>query len=286
MVRSTNSRYLLVLASAVSILGLCASQVIAQEGELPAEWQQKYFNTTGIDPKADADGDGKSNWEEFTNGTDPTDYYNGKLPTLSIVAGKGQRDQPGAILPQPVIVLVDSYGAYNAPLTFSVISGKALLAVRKESGAAPMTSLEVRSVERAPDAKGVPSYVAQAYVVLPASSNDVSTIEITARSGQQTIKISTKASTTDPNLTPPTHFVLLGNSATTIDAQWTPSDLTHSTVVEGSRDGGKNWKTLASFPPGQSWGRVYHLQPDVKWLFRVYTGDKMEPETAPSGQSH
>ncbi len=39
---------------------------------LPIAWEMTYFGKTGIDPKADPDGDGVSNYEEYLAGTNPT----------------------------------------------------------------------------------------------------------------------------------------------------------------------------------------------------------------------
>ncbi len=42
------------------------------ENPLPEWWQLAYFGTTGVDPNADFDNDGQSNFQEFLAGTDPT----------------------------------------------------------------------------------------------------------------------------------------------------------------------------------------------------------------------
>ncbi len=39
---------------------------------LPDVWELNYFQTTGVDPEADYDGDGQTNLEEYLAGTDPT----------------------------------------------------------------------------------------------------------------------------------------------------------------------------------------------------------------------
>ena len=36
------------------------------------DWEEKYFNRIGVDPSADADGDGLSNYQEYLAGTNPT----------------------------------------------------------------------------------------------------------------------------------------------------------------------------------------------------------------------
>ncbi len=40
---------------------------------LPIAWELTYFGTMGVDPNADPDGDGVSNYQEYLAGTDPTD---------------------------------------------------------------------------------------------------------------------------------------------------------------------------------------------------------------------
>jgi hypothetical protein len=39
---------------------------------LPIAWELTYFGNTGVDPNADPDGDGMSNYQEYVAGTDPT----------------------------------------------------------------------------------------------------------------------------------------------------------------------------------------------------------------------
>jgi len=51
----------------------------AIDGLLIASWEQRFFGMTGIDPFADADGDGYSNLQEMLDGSDPRDHYNTPL---------------------------------------------------------------------------------------------------------------------------------------------------------------------------------------------------------------
>ncbi len=47
-------------------------RVVDQDGNgLPDWWEQLYFGHTGVDPNADPDGDGMSNWQEYAADTDP-----------------------------------------------------------------------------------------------------------------------------------------------------------------------------------------------------------------------
>jgi hypothetical protein len=47
---------------------------------LPDLWQQHYFGHTGVDPKADPDGDGLSNLQEYKRHSDPTSPLNWGVP--------------------------------------------------------------------------------------------------------------------------------------------------------------------------------------------------------------
>lgn len=58
---------------------------------LPEAWQIRYFGATGQNPNADPDGDGRTLWEEFVAGTDPTQPDPG--PVLGVEGTAG-----GAIL--------------------------------------------------------------------------------------------------------------------------------------------------------------------------------------------
>jgi hypothetical protein len=56
---------------------------------MPDVWEAAYgFNSSNPgDAGSDFDGDGVSNLQEYLNASDPTDYYNGTLPTLEISGG-------------------------------------------------------------------------------------------------------------------------------------------------------------------------------------------------------
>ena len=55
---------------------------------------------------ADCDGDGLTNRQEFESGTDPTDYYNGQPPTITLFSGSGQSVFSGQRTPLPLVFLV------------------------------------------------------------------------------------------------------------------------------------------------------------------------------------
>jgi hypothetical protein len=93
-------------------------------------WENYYFGHTGVDPSGDADGDGRSNFEEFLHSTDPNDYYDGIVPQLMIVSGDRQQSSPHSFLQFPLIVRVTDGAARplrNAPIVFTVTSGNGQL---------------------------------------------------------------------------------------------------------------------------------------------------------------
>ena len=100
-------------------------------------WEREHFGTIGVEPTADADGDGFTNLQEFQSGTDPKDYFNGVAPALEIISGNNQTGDPGAFLAQPLAVRVRRASGEplnNAPVTFSASSGAFAVAA---DGAAP-----------------------------------------------------------------------------------------------------------------------------------------------------
>ena len=79
----------------------------------------------------DLDGDGVSNLREYQRGSDPSDYYNGNLPNLEILSGNDQGGNYDSFLPFSVIIGVTDANSdilTNAPVTFTVTNGTALLA--------------------------------------------------------------------------------------------------------------------------------------------------------------
>ena len=114
---------------------------------LPDYWEHKYFGYGIVDPSADFDGDGISTLQEYQNGTNPTDYYNGLMPLISKVSGDGQNGAANCFLAQNLVVLVsDTNGTplVNAPVTFAVTSGSGHVAA-VSSTATNLTTVTVRT---------------------------------------------------------------------------------------------------------------------------------------------
>ncbi|MGB7745826.1 MAG: Ig-like domain-containing protein [Verrucomicrobiia bacterium] len=98
---------------------------------LPDYWQLQYFGHLGMDPNSSPDGNGQTLLYDYQNGIDPTDYYNGVLPNLTIADGDRQVGDYDSFLPSPLMVQVtDTNGVAlsNAPVVFTVTSGTMLIA--------------------------------------------------------------------------------------------------------------------------------------------------------------
>ncbi len=89
---------------------------------LPSDWETWFgLNPNLADATLDADGDGQSNLAEFqaNPSTDPTDYYNGHYPTVRIVGGNFQTNEPGTFSTLPLVLELKDGAApwVNGPVT-------------------------------------------------------------------------------------------------------------------------------------------------------------------------
>ena len=249
---------------------------------LPADWLQRYFSTAGaLDPDADADGDGYSNFAEYLNDTDPTDFYNGSLPSLQIVAGGNQWAAPGAVLAVPFAVAVDG-GRFNAPVFFSVPQGGALLAADSAGTGGWQTSITTRATEVVTSGNGNQSYAARIYVRLPNLANAVSTLRASVTTAGHTAAVSSYAVTFDPSINAPTGLLATPVDTDSVRLDWTPADATKPTTIEVSLDGGTTWVVVGTVAAGVTSATITGLPPDTKALFRVLTGGTPSADGATS----
>jgi hypothetical protein len=134
-------------------LTLNTPMVDTDHNGLPDDWEMHYFGHLGVDPNADPDGDGVTNLQEYLNGTDPTDYYNGVTPNVAALIGpNGELGTGGALSVQ--ITAPDGSTLPNAPTTFTATVGGHLLSTTP--GGPGSVELSVRA-----DASGI----ATVYVV-------------------------------------------------------------------------------------------------------------------------
>lgn len=113
---------------------------ILPKNVLPDAWQIQHFGHTGIDPNADADGDGVTNMEEYLGEYDPTDIYS-PIPYVTVYGGNQQGGAVNQFLPEPLIVQVKNIRnkpILNAPVRFTVANGGGQLS--KATSGQPLTA--------------------------------------------------------------------------------------------------------------------------------------------------
>lgn len=154
---ATTASVLVAARSAANVtsitIALNAPLPDADGNGLSDAWETRYFGHTGVDPTADEDGDGICNADEYRNGTDPIDYYNGVPPQITSQVG------PDAALASDGsigLLVTDAAGnpLVNAPVTFRVRQGSHQLSATPGGP----TGLEINART---DARGV----AKAYVL-------------------------------------------------------------------------------------------------------------------------
>jgi hypothetical protein len=237
---------------------------------LPDLWEQQYFGHTGTDPNADFDGDGISNLQEYRNHSDPTDFFNGTLDTLTISGGGDQRGDPGTLLPVPVSVRVGSMYSgvvWNAPITVSIDQGAAHLVPDNSGITSPSTTLALGT--NVYDNEGYP--VALFYVLLPPNP-DLSIIRISAKGGTRSLSVFTSAVAIDPSFAAPTNFSVIATSASTAKLTWTAAAESLPTTIQASIDDGRTWVTVGTVATGVSQVTVTGLNPNHVTKFRLFAG--------------
>ena len=105
---------------------LFAFDLSASTGELPAWWTNYYFpGQAGVDPNSAA-GNGLTNLQSYQQGKDPSDFFNGTKPVLSIVGGNNQSIPASGIVASVLDVLVadsQQHPLPNAPISFCFCRG-------------------------------------------------------------------------------------------------------------------------------------------------------------------
>lgn len=74
----------------------------SNENGLPDLWEWATFGALDVNPMADTDGDGKTNYEEWQLGTSATDPLNGETPVLQLTCGDLWQIEPGQPTAYPI----------------------------------------------------------------------------------------------------------------------------------------------------------------------------------------
>ena len=155
---------------------------------IPDAWEIRYFggpNAPGGGAGDDPDHDGRSNLEEYRQGSDPTDYYNGTQPVLTVVGGDQQSAPAGMFNPGPFEILVRSAAGTvlaNAPVNFTVTQGEGKVASASDGSSAPTSTLTVLT-----DGSGI----ARACYRQPDEFGPAGVVSVGARNAQVSIATST-----------------------------------------------------------------------------------------------
>lgn len=94
-------------------------------------WEWKYFGSY-TNTGTNLDYAGNTLLYDYANGLNPTNYYDGVLPILTIVSGDNQNGTTNTFLPLALTVRVTNTNGVpliNAPLNFTVSVGEALIAI-------------------------------------------------------------------------------------------------------------------------------------------------------------
>jgi hypothetical protein len=151
-------------------------------GDGVADWWAKYyFGTVHITPgNQAARGDGLTILQAFQQGLNPNDFYNGQIPTFTIISGNNQTAGAGGFVSQAlaVQVVVSGQPAANAPVTFTATQGGGQVQ-------AGLTTSPANSVQVKTNVSGI----ARSFFQLPSTIN--TTCQVTAVTGtganQQTL---------------------------------------------------------------------------------------------------
>lgn len=110
-------------------------------------WEMQFFGTLDVNPDDDPDGDGLTNLQEFQNGSDPTQFYNGTTPDLAIVSGDQQQGTIGSASEALTVRVVDGAGRplANAPVVFTVTQGLGQVSATNDAQAPRPTAVTVRA---------------------------------------------------------------------------------------------------------------------------------------------
>lgn len=207
---------------------------------IPDGWWVRYGLSPFTDEFSDTDGDGRSDREEFFDGTAPTDLFNGLAPVIAIVSGNEQTGSPGGLLSTALVVAVSgSWGPLaNATVTFSVTSGGGSL--QASSSASPANSINVRT-----DSTGE----ARAFFTLPDAW--YASCQITAACGTPAAQTVFSAASDDgstPRISPfaPSDLTVAYHDDGSMDVAWTNTADDGEPIPVSMRMPDGSWQEIAT----------------------------------------
>ena len=249
---------------------------------LPDGWTAQYLSGTAQNgPNDDPDGDGLTNLEEFEQGTDPKDFFQGQAPVLTALGGTPQTGAPGGFVPQPLVAQVTNVNGTPTPgtlVSFQAGTGQ----IQASSSAAAASTISLSS-----DAQGQ----AQVFYRLPTGTGSVNTVTATASAqGRQSAPVTFTLSSDDGTGSYPSPFdVVLQATANPDDSgtlAWTHRlDGVTGFRVSRSDDGGGSWTQMpGGLLPATATG--YTVAAGASEGIMGYSVFKVEPLTGGGGNSN
>ena len=246
---------------------------------IPNYWKYQYFGTLNVDPNAFVvwSGTTVTILQAFEECLNPLDFYNGQVPSLSIVSGTNQTGPPGGFVPAPMVVAVtDSNGnpIAGAPVAFSVTSGGGQL--QTSSGGTPCSSVTTFA-----DRNG---YV-QMYFQLPNVDNNTSEVSVTTGTGSTYEQVTFTASSdngTGVFLSPfaPSDCIGVANGNGNLILTWTNNTDNETAILIEQQQPDGTWQQLASLPPGTG---TYTVPAPTPGPYRI---NPLTPNAANPGAPH
>lgn len=112
------------------------------ENGLPDHWEWSQFGIVDVDPLADPDEDGSTNYTEWLAGSDPLDFYNGESVLIRLACGDDWRVPANEVSGQTLALSLNKSNGEpwpDAPVTLRLESGTAGLL---QSGENPGTAAQ------------------------------------------------------------------------------------------------------------------------------------------------
>ena len=206
-------------------------------------WEMQYFWNLEAAAGGDEDGDGLTNLQEFQQGTDPRDYFNGTTPTIEVLSGNNQMSDPETFAPDGLTVRVLTAAGVplvNAPVTFNVTQGWGNLALT------PGGDLEWGSVTVRTDTEGN----AAAFYRLPPYADDVSLVTASAGPSAAPAAVTFTATTTNP---PPPEAASQVNATRnedgTVTITWRDNSTNEEAFIVEMQAPDGSWQAIAWLDP-------------------------------------
>jgi len=118
-----------------------------QDG-LPDAWEIQNFGDLSHTATENTDGDALTNLQEYQQGSNPLDPYNGVMRFLAKISGDGQKVEPEQWTPEPVVVRAldaEDHPLPNLAIKFETLSGEGSLSTVNSGAPAMHETLTVQT---------------------------------------------------------------------------------------------------------------------------------------------